>query len=124
MRGIHSCEACEVFIYACEAVFAPLLNCQKALHLNIALPAGPSMFGPLESFVLQRFACFVILELKPNNAVCLQHLSGPGVAMQAEKAGLAATPNPLHLISDGKMMQSRLGAERAGGWMECSPGAG
>lgn len=43
-----------------------------------------------------------------------QHLSGPGVVQSMSSAGLHVVTNPLHLLSDTRMMPQRLGAERSG----------
>jgi predicted amidohydrolase YtcJ len=43
-----------------------------------------------------------------------QHISGAATASRIAAAGIAVTPNPLHLLADGALLARRLGAERAG----------
>lgn len=43
-----------------------------------------------------------------------QHLSGPAAARRMAEAGVAVTPNPLHLLADRSILEARLGAARAG----------
>jgi hypothetical protein len=44
----------------------------------------------------------------------VQHLSGPETARRLAAAGVAVTPNPLHLAADRAIAAARLGTERAG----------
>jgi predicted amidohydrolase YtcJ len=50
----------------------------------------------------------------PHRVEHAQHISGPAAASRMAAAGVAATPNPLHLLADVGVLQARLGAERAG----------
>ncbi|GAB4817570.1 hypothetical protein N2152v2_004616 [Parachlorella kessleri] len=43
-----------------------------------------------------------------------QHVVGPSTAHSMAAAGVLATPNPLHLLADAAILESRLGAARAG----------
>lgn len=43
-----------------------------------------------------------------------QHISGPAAAARMAQLGVAATPNPLHLLADAPLLERRLGSERAG----------
>jgi predicted amidohydrolase YtcJ len=50
----------------------------------------------------------------PHRIEHVQHISGPAAAARMAAAGVAVTPNPLHLLADVGVLQARLGAERAG----------
>ena len=50
----------------------------------------------------------------PHRIEHVQHISGPGTAQQLAAAGVAVTPNPLHLLADAGILEARLGRERAG----------
>ena len=50
----------------------------------------------------------------PHRIEHAQHISGPAAAERMAAAGVAATPNPLHLPADAGVLEARLGAERAG----------
>jgi len=43
-----------------------------------------------------------------------QHIAGPSTAQRMAAAGVLTTPNPLHLLADAAILESRLGAARAG----------
>ncbi|KAL4431236.1 hypothetical protein ABPG75_006492 [Micractinium tetrahymenae] len=50
----------------------------------------------------------------PHRIEHAQHISGPATAAAMATAGVAATPNPQHLLADRAVLLPRLGAERAG----------
>lgn len=50
----------------------------------------------------------------PHRIEHVQHISGPATARRLAAAGVAVTPNPLHLLADAGILEARLGRERAG----------
>lgn len=50
----------------------------------------------------------------PHRIEHVQHISGPATAQRLAAAGVAVTPNPLHLLADAGILEARLGRERAG----------
>ena len=52
--------------------------------------------------------------VSPHRIEHAQHISGPAAAARLAAAGVAVTPNPLHLLADAGILEARLGRERAG----------
>ena len=50
----------------------------------------------------------------PHRIEHVQHIPGPAAARRLAAAGVAVTPNPLHLLADAGILEARLGRERAG----------
>jgi predicted amidohydrolase YtcJ len=50
----------------------------------------------------------------PHRIEHAQHISGAAAAARMAAAGVAVTPNPLHLLADVGVLEARLGAQRAG----------
>lgn len=50
----------------------------------------------------------------PHRIEHAQHILGPAAAARLAAAGVAVTPNPLHLLADAGILEPRLGRERAG----------